>query len=409
MKQFISCLAPLALAATFVTAVEPACAQAPAAPAAATAPLPAGVTTVVDLLQLTAVGDIRTVPRVPAVGAWGVVIGRAPANAVGHGIQVDAPKQAVVYPTIELLRPESGTIEFSVLATAGADVNAVRTLLDSMPVGGPSRFLLNLLGNKLSFSYTGEDGAAKPLETTINWQEGTPHKIAIVWDRAEMELIVDGTSAGRIEKPSLPAREPLALVLGNNRDYNAPARLAVSGLRLSTAREAIASPSYTSSEDKATTEELSLRMAQGYQRRLYPLLERLRGQGIIEVPLAYALAQADIGDLERSLETIKPIVADVNSPLNVQAIFLRADLLTKQGDFNGAYEQLQVPASNRDTSVAVRAKVRQAAVLFTQGNKQESLRLLGEIIAKYSDLPDVNEAYLMIGLDRFRSGDFQAA
>lgn len=374
-------------------------------------PQPQRGTTLIDRLQPQP-GDIRTQPKAPRVGAWGLLIGKPEPSAQGAGIQIDKAGQAVVYPTTELLSGATGSIEFSVLATPGADAAANRVLLDSWPVDGNSRLMIALVGTKLTLTYWDPAGAAKAIEGAANWGANTLHKLTVVWSADDLSFLVDGTAVGKIEKPNLPPREPLGLSLGNSRDFQNPAKLAVSDLRLSTARETgntWSDAALLDANEQLTDDELTLKMAQGYQRRLYPLLEKLRAQNVVEVNFAYAAAYADIGDIDRALQTVTPLVNDPNHPLNLQAVFLRADLLTANGDFNGAYEQLQVLAANKDVATSVRAQVKQAAVLFDQGNKPESLRLLGEIIAKYTDLPDVNEAYLMIGLDRFRSGDFQAA
>ena len=90
-------------------------------------------------------------------------------------------------------------------------------------------------------------------------------------------------------------------------------------------------------------------------------------------------------------------------------MFLRADLLTDQKDFVGAYNQLQELATSPNKIVSIRAQVKQAEVLYEQGNKAEAIRLIGEIIARYPDLPAINDAYLIVGLDKFRSGSFQDA
>ena len=48
-------------------------------------------------------------------------------------------------------------------------------------------------------------------------------------------------------------------------------------------------------------------------------------------------------------------------------------------------------------------------MLYEQGDKPEAMRLIGEVIARYPDLKDINDAYLLIGMDKFHSGDFQGA
>lgn len=399
----------LALAAAFFC-YSPAVvrAQTTATPKA-TVVVPVGRTTVVDRLQVQLAGDVRTTPKLPRAGVWGLLVGQPESSVEGAGIQIDKVEQGIAYPTIELLSGAAGTVEFSVVPTGDVAADVNRVLLDSWPLEGAQRFLLSLQGSKLTLAYTDNANATKNIETTVNWRVKTPHRITILWNAADLSLLVDGGLAGKIGAPAVSPREPLGLVLGNSRDFQAPSRLSISDLRLSTAREAQATPDAGSDEEIVPNDEMTLKMAQSYQRGLYPLLEQLRRQNVMEVDFAYALAQADIGDFNRALQTVAPIVGNVGHPLYVPAIFLRADMLSRQNDFNGAYEQLQILAGSANADTAVRAQVRQAAVLFDQGNKAESMRLLGEIIAKYTDLPAINEAYLMIGLDRYRSGDFQNA
>lgn len=84
-------------------------------------------------------------------------------------------------------------------------------------------------------------------------------------------------------------------------------------------------------------------------------------------------------------------------------------MLTDQKDFVGAYDQLQVLAGSPDKTVSIRAQVKQAEVLYAQGNKAEAIRLISDIVARYNDLPDINDAYLVVGLEKFKSGSFQDA
>jgi len=383
----------------------PAFAQGGTAPAA-----PAPGTTLVDPLQLQ--GDaIRTLPRLPQVGAWGLVSG-VPATGDGNfGIQIDTPRQAVIYPTTTLLSPAAGTIEFSVkLPPAYDPANAQpRALLDSWPATGTSRIQVVLTGNKLTLNWTDDANATKTSEGTVNWAARSVHKVAVLWDVAAASLYVDGMELAKIETPKLTVREPLGIVLGNSRDFNAPSGLAVSSLRLSMAREPATPANISRIGDTIPNEELTLKMAQGYDRSLYPLLEMLKGKNLLEVPFAYALAYSDIGDTARAKQAVTPIVNDPKHPLYLQAVFLNADLLAGQQNFVDAYEQLQVLATSPDRTVSIRAQVKQAEVLYEQGNKAEAIRLIGEIIARYTDLPEINDAYLVVGMDKFKSGSFQDA
>lgn len=385
---------------------------APAAPAAAAggaaAPeKPAGGTTLIDTLRVQG-NDLRTFPRMPRVGSWGLLLGRPDGGPQGAGVQIDKPGQAVAYPTTELLGGPAGTIEFSVLATTPTAADKTgRVLLDSWPAAGNSRWQLALQGTKLVLTMTDEAGKASTIETEVNWPDASPHKITILYDAADLTLSIDGAPRGKVDKAGVPNREPLGLILGNSRELQSPALLAVSDLRLSTAREPVVGA--TSSSETVADQEVTLKTSQAYQRRLYPLLERLRQQNLVEVNYAYALAYRDINDPERAMQTITPLANDPNNPLRVQAVFLRADLLADTKDYNGAVEQLQVLEGSPDVVTKVRAKVKQAALLFDAGQREESKRMLADILVIYTDLPAINDAYLLIGLDRFNAGDFDGA
>jgi len=385
--------------------LAPAFAQGGAPPAA-----PAAGTTLLDLLQLQ--GDaIRTLPRLPRVGAWGLAPGSPVSGEGNFGIQIDKPGQAVIYPTTTLLSPTAGTIEFSVKLPANYDpANAQpRTLLDTLPAAGASRIQLVLAGGKLTLTWIDEANAAKTAEGAVNWTPRSIHKVAVLWDAADAGLYMDGVALGKADGAKSFAREPLGIVLGNSREMNSPSGLAVSNLRLSTAREPNTPANIMRMGNNIPNEELTLKMAQGYDRSLYPLLERLKGQNLLEVPFAYALAYADIGDTARAMQAVTPIANDPKHTLYLQAVFLRADLLTDQKDFVGAYDQLQVLATSADRTIGIRAQVKQAEVLYEQGNKAEAIRLIGEIIGRYTDLPDINDAYLVVGMDKFKSGSYQDA
>ena len=92
-------------------------------------PPPAAGTTVYDLLQLQS-DAIRILPKLPRVGAWGLAPGAPKSGEGNFGILIAKPGQAVIYPTIMLLSPSAGTIEFSVklpaLATASMTVSPSR-------------------------------------------------------------------------------------------------------------------------------------------------------------------------------------------------------------------------------------------------------------------------------------------
>jgi len=379
-----------------------------AARAQAPAAAPGG-TTLIDRIQPLP-GELRTLPILPVGGAFGLMLNKPEIGAQGAGVRIEKPGQAVVFPTVELLAGPVGTIQFFV--TPGADpvdAAANRVLLDTLPVAGPSRILVSLTGTKLTLSYTDDAGAVKTIEGTVNWPASTPQRVTVLWDATDMSLVIGNATLGKIEAPKPMAREPLAVVLGNSRDFKSPALLTVSSLRLSTARELVGPVNPGAQNDTIPVEELTLRMAQGYQRRLYPLLERLRQVGVVEVNYAYALAYSDIGDVEKALQTVTPITKEINSPLYVPAVFLRSDLLVSTNKHSDAYEQLQVLASSKDIPTSVRAQVKQASVLFEQGNTAESKQLISDILARYDDIAQINDAYLMIGLERFKQGDFQSA
>jgi TolA-binding protein len=392
--SIVFCLALLSL---------PGFAQQPAAPA------PTGGNTLIDPLQLPA-GEVRTLPKVPRVGAWSVLLGRPQTSALGRGVQVDKPGQAIFYPTLDLLAAGAGTIEFQFYAIepSAAGATEPRVLLDTWPVAGPSRFLLTLLGDKLTLAYTDDKNQAKTLERPVNWGKDSQHKIAILWDADELVLLVNGRTEGKLEKPGLP-REIFALTLGNGRDLKTPAKLAMYGLRLATVRDPTGNASNITQSDQLTKEELDLKQSQGYQRRMYPGFEHLRRMGAPEVNFAYASAYADIGDLEKAMQTVTTISRDPNNSLYIPAVFKRAELLSLQKDYVSAYEQLQVLTGSPDLTVKLRAMVRQASFLSDQGNKQEAMRLIGDLIARYPDNQEINEAFLIIANDRIKAGDPQKA
>jgi len=367
-------------------------------------------TSLFDPLQLQD-GAIRTLPRLPRVGAWGLAPGSPAAGEGNFGILIDKPGQAVIYPATSLLAPAAGTIEFSVKLPADYDAGDARprALLDTLAATGASRIQLVLAGTKLTLTWTDDANAAKTAEGEVNWGARSIHKVAVVWEAETAGLYADGIELSKAEAVKPFAHEPLGIVLGSNRELNGPSGLAVSNLRLSTAREPVTPANIGRIGDNIPNEELTLKMAQGYDRGLYPLLERLKAQNLLEIPFAYALAYADIGDTARAMQAVTPIAGDLKHALYLQAVFLRADLLASQHDYVAAYDQLQALATSPDRTISIRAQVKQAEVLYEQGNKAEAIRLIGEIIARYTDLPDINDAYLVVGMDKFKSGSFQEA
>ncbi|MHB9131812.1 MAG: tetratricopeptide repeat protein [Armatimonadota bacterium] len=383
----------------------------PAGAAPTAAPAPVAGTTLIDRLQAQG-GDIRTTPVMPRVGAWGILLGNPESSKLGVGAQIDKPKQAVVYPTTELLSGAVGTIRFSAVATTAvaADDATNRVLLDSWSIGNtPARITLGVQSGMLTLTLVNEKSQTTKVQGKVNWAADSIHRIAILWDENDLALLVDGGVAGKAAKPALAGREPLGLALGNSRELNAPAKMAVSDLRLSNAREDQEAGAPARTDDNPSAIDLILKKAQSNERRIFPLLERMRGQGIIEVDFSYAMAYSDTGDIDRALATVTPISTNNQHPLYVQAIFLRASLLADQRDYIRAYEQLQMLTSNADVTTSVRAQVKQAQILYDQGNKPEAMRVIGEIISRYPDLRVIKDAYLLIGLDRFKSGNFQDA
>lgn len=374
-------------------------------------PKPAGGTTLYDTLKLPA-DSVRTFPTLPKVGAWGLTIGKATPNPDGGvGILFDDPSEGLVYPTTELLTGPVGTIGFTlIMTTALDDGGAQRVLLDSAAAGGNARIFLALSGKKLSLAMTGDNGQTSSIDVNVNWGEKSTHTINIVWDANDLTLLIDGRPAGKSDKPNLAAREPLYLVIGNSRDFKTPAKMILSNLWLSTAREAQPAPGALRSEDNTPALEQTLKMAQGYQRRLYPALDRLKNQGVAEAPFAYAMAYSDIGDFDRAMQAVTPIANDAANPMNVQGVFLRADLLDSQKQYMDAFNVLQTLVNtSKDVGTIVRAQVKQAVVLYDQGDKSGAMKLIGDVISRYSNFKQLNLAYLIIAKDKINAGDFESA
>lgn len=372
-------------------------------------PPPAG-TKLVDPLQLET-GAIRTLPKIPREGIWGIVLGNPQSGSDASGILIDQANEAVVYPTVEMLTGPMGTIQFSVITTdevIPADAPP-RQLLDSWPIAGPSRLQIVLVGNKLTLTLTDDKNQPKTIEAAVNWAPKTLHPLCVFWDAIDLSFQVDGRVVGKIEKPIMSAREPLAITLGNNREFQSPGKVAVTGLRLSTAREPVAPPSTSAIDERSSNEGLAFRIAQSYGRRMYPVLEQLRRQRVSEVDFAYGLAFTDIGDVARALQTVTPIANDPNNRMRVPAIFLRADLLTEQRDYEGAYAQLQVVVGGKDIATSIRAQVRQAGILDEQGQKDKAFELMSQIIAANYNRPEINASYLLIARNKLAAGDYGSA
>jgi len=378
--------------------------SAPVAGGTATAPPPPG-TSLRDPLQGN--NDIRTLPLMPQVGAWSLVLGNPSISGEGVGIVIDKPGQAIIYPTTGLLTPQVGTIEFSVTPSIATDPNNLksRVLLDSWAANGSARWRLILQGTKLTLSMTNDRNQTKSLDVNVNWPVKGMRRVDILWDVASLALLIDGNNQGKIDQPALPGREPLGIVLGNSTDYQSPSMCTISNLRLSLSRDYPPAPSQTSNET-LPPEELLMLKAQGNDRRLFPMFERLRQQNVLEIPFAYALAYSDLGDIDRAMQSVTPITNNPNSPLYVRAITLRADLLAMQSDFVSAYEQLQVLTTNPDQTIRVGAQVKQAQILYNSGQKSEAMRLIGEIIAGNPNIGAINNAYLLVAIELYTKGDY---
>ena len=374
----------------------------------APAPRPSGGQTLLDMVKIQQ-GDIRSLPQFPRNGIWGLLIGRPEPGPENRGVQLDQQNQGLLYPTTEMLATTAGTIEFSVITTTPpAEGAGTRTLLDTWYANGNARLMLTLQDTKLQLAVTNDNNQTVRGEGAVPWGANQSHKLTLLWEGDTMSLLADNAPLVQLAGITKLSREPLGIILGNTRDFRAPAKLAIYGVRFSTAREATATV-IPQQDASASDVELSIRMAQGYQRRLYPLLDRLNRQVITEVTFAYAMAYADIGDYDKALETITPIANDTRQPLYAQALFLRADLLMAKHDYIGAYSQLEVLTGTADVNLSVSARVKQATVLYEQGNQQDAMRLMGEIIAQYADHPAVNNVYLLIGLDKFKQGNFKDA
>ena len=360
-----------------------------------------------DPLQIS---TIRTMPQMPIVGAWGLVLGSPTISKEGVGIDIQKVGQAIAYPTIGLLAAPQGTIEFVVACPDNLDANnpKARVLLDSWAITGSARLRLTLQGNRLALAETDDRNQTRNAERNINWGAKSRHRINLCWDATDMTVYVDGGVTASIDKPSLPGREPLGIALGNSIDLQNPALLSINSLRLSTARESAPS-AMVGAQEPLTAEEMTLRRSQANERRFFPFFERLRQMNVGEVPFAYALAYADNGDLDRAMQSITPITNSPTNPLYVKAIFLRADFLSQRQDYVGAYEQLQVLTASPDQAIRAGAQVKQAQILYDSGQKGEAKRLISEVIAGNPNLKQINDALILIGIDNFKEGNFSSA
>jgi TolA-binding protein len=392
----------LVAALVVMTALARVPAQAPAVPG----PPPGGMT-LLDKMEVES-GDIRSQPTMPSYGAWGILIGKPDPDDNGRGFQIAKPGQGVVYALADMVRGDTGTIEFTVIG-AKAGEPTPRVLLDTWAVNGNARITLTLVGAKLTLTMTGDNNQATTVEGTPNLN-GEVHSATIMWDKTELVLLWDRNTIGKAEKPNVSGREPLGVVFGNSRDFQQPCKCTVSGnVRFSTAREPNASAPSTAN-DNLKPEEVVLRTARDYNRRLYPFLERLRQQNIAEVPYAYALAYSDINDLDRAKQTLEQqITRDQNHPLYVQGVFLRSDLVLRQKDYLAAFDTLQALVTHKDLNIAISAQIKQAMVLIEQGNRDQARQLMGQILEKYGNREEANIAMLVIAVDCFDKGDYQGA
>ncbi len=385
-----------------LTALAGARAQAPVV----AGPPPGGMT-MLDPMQAN--GDIRTTPTMPTYGMWGMLVGKPDPDDNARGYQIMNPGQGVVYPLTDMVRGDTGTLEFTVIGAKAVADAGPRVLLDTWSAAGPGRITLTLTGAKLTLAMTGDNNQTTTVEGTPNLG-GDIHTVTVLWDTKSLGLLWDRGVVAQADKPNLSGREPLGVVLGNNRDFQQPCKCIVNGnVRFSTAREPNATAPSTAA-DTAKADEITLRTARGYDRRLYPFLERLRQQNVAEVYYAYALAYSDIGDLDRAKQTLEQqITRDQNHPLYVQGIFLRADLLQRQKDYLAAFDTLQVLVTHKDLTIAIAAQIQQAMVLIEQGNTDQARQLMGQILEKYSNSEEANIAMLVIAEDCLSKGDYQGA
>ncbi|MEI6521166.1 MAG: tetratricopeptide repeat protein, partial [bacterium] len=360
-----------------------------------------------DQLQMQGSGDIRTLPKYPRVGDFTLLIGK-PLSANLTGIDVTAKGQAIIVPSAGLVTAATGGIGFTVSMLAPTSADPVqRTIMDSWCSTGQGKIIVWISGQNLNLRLQDDRGGQKNGTTQINWQAGQNYTINIVWDVNNISLLINNQNKISIDKPGLPSRELMAVVLGNDNTYQTPLNATYTEVLLSTSKD-LKKPS-TIDDTTIPNDELTLRMATGYQKRVYPVLEALRKNKLPEVELGYALAYRDIGDYDRAIQMITPITNNLNHPYQINAAFLQTDMLTDKHDYPGAYDLMQNLVANPNKNISVRAQIKQAAIMFTQGNKAEAVKVISDIISQNPDLEVINEAYLMIGLQKFKDKNYDQA
>ncbi len=359
-----------------------------------------GGTTLLDRL-LTQPDGIRTAPSYPLTGVWGVLLGQPHLNAAGSGLMIDKIGQAVVYPTTDLIGKSVGTIDFS--ATGGADDDVDHVLLDSWPTNGNGRIRVVYHRGKIALTLTSDAGVDSLVTGPLTLASGSTARIAVLYDADDLTLTVNGSKIGSIANPALPSAGTLALVIGNDRALQAPSKFAFSGLRLATDKSAVARSVPASSASGDAQIDLSL----GYERRLYPVIDKLKASSPGVAAYVSAVAYNDIQDYARALTAITPLATAPSDPLYVPAVMLQASILRGQKDYGGAFDKLSLLAVSRDPGVSIRAQLAQASLLHEQGSVDEAKRIISDIIARYHDQPELAAAYLMIADDLALRGDWQ--
>jgi TolA-binding protein len=369
--------------------------------------VPTQGTSFYDQLQLQGTGDIRTLPKYPRVGNFTLLLGK-PVSSGLVGIDIAAKGQAILVPSAGLVSAATGGIGFTVSLLAPTTADPIqRTLLDSWCSTGQGRIMVWISGQNLNLRLTDDRGGQKNGTTPINWGVGQNLNINVMWDINNISLSINNQNKISIDKPGLPSRELMAVVLGNDISYQTPVNASYTDVLLSTSRE-LKKPS-TIDDSTIPNEELTLRMAQGYQKRVYPVLEALRKNKLPEVELGYALAYRDIGDYDRAIQMITPITNNLNHPYQTNAAFLQADMLTDKRDFPSAYELMQNLVGNPNKNISVRAQIKQASIMFTQGNSAEANKVISDIISQNPDLAAIDEAYLLIGMKKFKDKNYGQA
>jgi TolA-binding protein len=334
---------------------------------------------------------------------WGILLGHPEQGIAGAGLTIDKTGQAVVYPCSDLLGKDAGTIEFNV--TAGVVDGADHVLLDSWGAQGNSRIRLVYRAAKLSLSVINDAGVETPVSGAFMLAQGSSTRVAVLYDGSDITLTVNGAPVGTTPSPKLPSSEPLALVIGNDRGLALPSKFAFSGLRLSTGKSTAAGSLPVPAVRTADEQQLDVTLA--YQRRLNPLIDKLRPTLPGVASYVAASAALDVQDYPRALAAIAPLTANPVDPLYAAAIMLQAQVLRGQKDYSGAFDKLEILANSRDTSVSIRAQLAQASLLHEQGGVDEAKRIISDLIARYHDQPELAEAYLMIANDLALKGDWQ--